>query len=285
MLIDWFTVVAQALNFVILAWLLKRFLYKPILDAIDAREKHIADELADAATERTAAQKEHDDFQSKNAEFDRQRAALIDKARREAQAERQRLFNDAREAADALSAQRLATFDKDARKLNQAIRARTRHEVIAIARKTLTDLAGIDLEQRVCEVFCTHLRALAGDDKDVLAEAIGTALNPAVVRSAFELPSAQQIAIREAVHDTFATDIELRFEAKPDLIAGIELSVNGQNVAWGIADHLEALEQGIEDVLQAHAAPANTPKATHDTTPTATAHTGTAPAGSVATGS
>jgi len=38
MLIDWFTVGAQALNFLILVWLLKRFLYKPILDAIDARD-------------------------------------------------------------------------------------------------------------------------------------------------------------------------------------------------------------------------------------------------------
>ena len=38
MLIDWFTVGAQALNFVILVWLLKHFLYKPILNAIDVRE-------------------------------------------------------------------------------------------------------------------------------------------------------------------------------------------------------------------------------------------------------
>ena len=42
MLIDWFTVGAQGINFVILVWLLKHFLYKPILGAIDAREKHIA---------------------------------------------------------------------------------------------------------------------------------------------------------------------------------------------------------------------------------------------------
>ena len=42
MLIDWFTVGAQALNFLILVWLMKRFLYKPILHAIDAREKRIA---------------------------------------------------------------------------------------------------------------------------------------------------------------------------------------------------------------------------------------------------
>ncbi len=53
MLIDWFTVGAQALNFVILVWLMKRFLYKPILDAIDAREKRIATELADAGRKKS----------------------------------------------------------------------------------------------------------------------------------------------------------------------------------------------------------------------------------------
>ncbi|MDP3428826.1 MAG: F0F1 ATP synthase subunit B, partial [Desulfomicrobium sp.] len=47
MLIDWFTVGAQVVNFLVLVWLMKRFLYKPILGAIDAREERIAKELAD----------------------------------------------------------------------------------------------------------------------------------------------------------------------------------------------------------------------------------------------
>ena len=38
MRINRFTVFAQAINFLILVWLLKRFLYKPILHAIDERE-------------------------------------------------------------------------------------------------------------------------------------------------------------------------------------------------------------------------------------------------------
>ena len=45
MQIDWFTVAAQTINFLVLMWLLKRFLYKPILNAIAAREKNIADQL------------------------------------------------------------------------------------------------------------------------------------------------------------------------------------------------------------------------------------------------
>ena len=106
MLIDWFTVGAQALNFIILVWLLKRFLYKPILNAVDAREKRIAAELADADAKKAEAQKERDEFRHKNEEFDQQRAALLSKATDEAKAERQRLLDDARKAADALSAKR-----------------------------------------------------------------------------------------------------------------------------------------------------------------------------------
>src|ERR1700733_783694 len=96
MLIDWFTICAQSLNFLILVWLMKRFLYKPILQAIDAREKRIATELADAETKKAEAQKQRDEFQHKNEEFDQQRAALLKKGTDEANAERQRLLDEAR---------------------------------------------------------------------------------------------------------------------------------------------------------------------------------------------
>src|ERR1700689_1727878 len=96
MLIDWFTVGAQVLNFLILVWLLKHFLYKPILNAIDAREKRIAAELTDANAKRTEAEKERGDFQNKNKALDEQGSALLAKATAEAKAERERLLDQAR---------------------------------------------------------------------------------------------------------------------------------------------------------------------------------------------
>src|SRR5271165_4877827 len=118
MLIDWFTVAAQAVNFLILVWLMKRFLYKPILHAIDEREKRIATELANAGKKKAEAQKESDDFKHKNEEFDKQRAALLSKATDDAKAERQRLLDEARKAADALSAKRREAVGNEARSLN-----------------------------------------------------------------------------------------------------------------------------------------------------------------------
>src|SRR5665811_285428 len=242
MLIDWFTVGAQVLNFLILVWLLKRFLYRPILHAIDAREQRIAAELADAGAKKAEAQKERDEFQHKNEEFDQQRAALLSKATAEANAERQRLLDDARKAADALSAKRQEALRSDASNLNQAIRRRAQQEVFAIARKALTDLATTSLEERMSEVFTRRLREMDGKAKDALAVALKTASEPALVRSAFELPAAPRDAIQKALNETFSAEIAIRFETAPDLVSGIELITNGQKVAWSIADYLVSLE-------------------------------------------
>ncbi len=250
MLIDWFTVGAQALNFLILVWLLRRFLYKPILHAIDAREKKIAAELADAAAKKVEAKKERDDFQHKNDEFDQQRAALLSKATDEAKAERERLLDEARKAADALSAKRSEMLRNDAQHLSQAISRRTQEEVFAITRKTLTDLATASLEERTVDVFIRRLHALDAKTKASLGEALKTASEPAVVRSAFDLPAEQQTAIQKALNETFSADIKLRFETAPDLVSGIELTANGQKLAWSIADYLSSLETDVDELLK-----------------------------------
>jgi len=250
MLINWFTVGAQALNFLILVWLMRRFLYKPILGAIAAREKRIATELADADAKKAEAGKERDEFQQKNEEFDQQRAALLGKATDEANAERQRLLEEARQAADTLSAKRQETLRNDAHNLNQAIRRRTRQEVLAIARKALTDLATTSLEERMGEVFTRRLREMDGEAKERLAEALKTASEPALVRSAFDLGAEQRAAIQKALNETFSAEIRVRFQAAPDVISGIELTANGHKVAWSIAEYLASLEKGVDELLK-----------------------------------
>jgi len=250
MLIDWFTVGAQVLNFLILVWLMKRFLYKPILNAIDVREKRIAAELADADMKKAEAQKERDEFQHKNEEFDQHRAALLTKATDEAKAERQRLLDEARKAADALSAKRQETLKNEANNLNLAISRRTQQEVFAITRKVLTDLATASLEERMGEVFNRRMRTMNGQAKAGLAEALKTASEPALVRSAFDLPAEQRAAIQNALNETFSADVHVRFETASDLVSGIELTTNGQKVAWSITDYLASLEKGVAELLK-----------------------------------
>ena len=249
MLIDWFTVAAQVVNFLILVWLLKRFLYKPILHAIDAREQRIALVLADAEAKKTEAQQERDAFQHKNEAFDQHRTALLSQATDEAKAVRQRLLNEARRDSDTLRAERQAALLREQQSLNTEMSRRTREEVFAIARKALTDLAGESLEASMSEVLVRRLRALSDDAKEGLVKALETSTDPVLVRSAFELPSEQRAAIQTAINDTLSAQIQVRFETAPDVISGIELSANGRKLAWSIADYLESLEMNVGELL------------------------------------
>jgi F-type H+-transporting ATPase subunit b len=250
MLIDWFTVGAQALNFIILVWLLKRFLYKPILAAIDAREKRVADELAAADAKRDLADKEKLEFQHRNEQLEQQRSALLARATEDAQAEARRLLEAARQTADTLSAKRKAALVTDARNLNLALRRRTQQEVFAIARRTLSDLAGADLEQRMVEAFARQLRALDDKAKADLGSAAASGPGPAVVRSTLELSAPQQDSIGNTLNEVLSTHIPLRFETSPDLVSGIELTINGRKLAWSISGYLDSLEQAVNELIK-----------------------------------
>tara|TARA_R110002167_G_scaffold343134_1_gene552020 strand:+ start:421 stop:1233 length:813 start_codon:yes stop_codon:yes gene_type:complete len=262
MLIDWFTVAAQAVNFLILVWLLKRFLYKPILDAIDAREQRIAAELADAALKQTEAKAERDAFEHKNHEFDQQRAKLMQQVNQEAEAEHQRLMTEAQQAAETLKVKHQQSMARDARNLKQTLSRKATHEVFSITRKTLSDMANTSLEQQVAEVFIGRLNELDLQTKNILAEALKTtsASEPAVLLSAFELDEIQRTAIQNALNVTFSADISLQFEISEELISGIELRAKGQKLVWSIADYLELLEQSIEALIKEKIKPENTAK-------------------------
>lgn len=249
MLVDWFTVGAQVINFLVLVWLLKRYLYQPILSAIDQREKAIAAKMADADAKVAQADRERDEFQHKNEEIERHRAGLLAKARDEVSTEQARLLEESRQEVDALTSRRREMLRSEAHHLNQAISRRMRQEVFAIARKALAGLATTSLEERLGEVFTRRLRELDGNSKSELGQALKSARSPALVYSALDLPDDQRVAIQTALNETFSAEVPVRFLTSPDLICGISLVANGQKVSWNVDDYLETLEADVEALI------------------------------------
>lgn len=258
MLIDWFTVGAQLLNFIILVWLMKRFLYQPVLNAIAAREQKIAAQLADAATTKAQAHAQQREYEQKNQAFEQQRVQLMRQASEAASAESERLRTEARQAADMASTARAKALLTDTQELHSEIVRSTQQQVLAISRRVLSDLADVSFEQQACSVFIQRLRAI---DSAALA-ALRTALTatdehaPALLRSSFALSTEQQAAVQTALDDSFGQAIALQFETAPELLGGIELSANGQKLAWSIAGYLSALSASLAADADADAAAA-----------------------------
>lgn len=250
MLIDWFTVVAQAVNFLILVWLMKRFLYQPILRALDAREQRIAGELADADAQKRAAEQQRADYQRKNAEFDAARESMYARASSEAQAEHRRLFEAVRGEAEGLRVKLQTRLDEEYAHLREEIARRTQAEAFALARQALADLCDSELEQRIAEVFIRHLNAMEPAERQRLAALQRGAQAPLVVKSAFEPSAEQRNALEQAVKGALGKDNTIRFETVPGLIGGIELLLNGEKIAWSLSDQLASLEKELAGMMR-----------------------------------
>lgn len=247
MLIDWFTVGAQALNFLILMGLLKHFLYKPVLDAIDTREKRIAGQLADAKQQKIEAHREKDLFGQKNDAFDADRADLLKKATAAADAEGKKLVEAGRATADAAAEKRRDGLKAEDLELAASVRRRTSEEVFTVTRKVMADLADVSLEASIGKLFLCRLKSM-----DTVAVAqMKTALassHPAkaLIRSAFGIPTRQRTAIKTAVEHVLDSKLVIDFETAPALLGGVELIVSGQKLGWSIADYLQAMQVSID---------------------------------------
>jgi F-type H+-transporting ATPase subunit b len=255
-LIDWFTVAAQALNFIILVWLMKRVLYKPIMAAIDARETLVAAELAEAAGKMNSANKAAAEFKLKNDDFERDRAALMTRAAEEAKTQGNSLLEAARVAAEALQGKRREAWQREEADLSENLRRRAQQAFFALSRRAFKDLADSTLEAQVAAVFCERLRAMKKEDKSKLSAAIQASAKPVSVRSAFPLPLNEQTTLQSVIDAVFERPVPLRFEVASPLVVGIELTAQGQRVGWSIGDYLTAFEDDVADALPRATPPA-----------------------------
>src|SRR5471032_1207578 len=243
--IDWFTVLAQAINFLVLIWLLKRFLYRPVLAAIDAREQAVAAALADADAAREQAKSERDSYRQRSAQLEQQRAALLQQAAEQAGAEGKRLLDQARQEADAARAAQQAALLADARHDADALALRARRAVFAIARKVLADLAGAGVEEGIVAAFLRQLDDLPAAHRATLAAALRDATAPGRLRSAFALAPPQRDAITAALRQLSGGDVVLHYDTAPELLAGIELTAGGQRLDWNIDSYLASWQDSL----------------------------------------
>jgi len=250
MQIDWFTVIAQIINFLLLVWLLKRFLYKPILNAIEERENKITSQLEDAESKKEEAKKEQIEFRQKNDDFEHNKKELMKKAVDESEEKRQKLLEEARNEANEFRSQLKKSSEEVQQNLSQEIEQKVQQEVFAITRKTLSDLASMDLEEQTVRVFIRRLNELKEDEKKQFLKAFKSKADPILVRSAFDLPSEQKTEIQNAIAEILGIETQFQYKTVPELVSGIELTANGFKLSWSISEYLNSLEKSISETIK-----------------------------------
>lgn len=249
MQIDWFTLVAEIVNFLILVALLKYFLYDRIINVVDEREAKITARFEEVEQKQEEARQEAEAYQAKRQELAAQREERLAEAREEAEARRKELLEQARSKVKETQTQWHHALQRERNAFFQELRRRTAQQTYALARQALTDLAGTRLEEQVVKRFVERLEHLDEKQRAEIAATIQGSDQALVISTAFDLPPEVRRELLAALQQQFGDGLDGQFKTSASLICGIELKANGHKLAWSLDNYLATLEENLAQVL------------------------------------
>lgn len=244
MQIDYFTIFAQIINFLVLVLLLRHFLYGHIIKAMDEREKRIESQLQEAAKKKKEADEEADSYRKAKQEFLDEREGMLAAAREETQDIRREL---SKKAADEVNENK-AKWNREIQRQKDAflnnMRLSASKEIYAIARRALHDLANEELEIHIIETFIYKLQKMDDDEKKKMKDFLEKK-EDIIIKSGFSIPESTRQSINKTLKDRIGDDLNISYILSPDLISGIELNASDLRISWSIGSYLDSLEDEL----------------------------------------
>ncbi len=247
MLLDWFTVIAQVINFLFIIWILKVFLYKPIFEKINERRKSIELQIQEAELKIKEAKAEKETFKKKIEEFDRLKEEKTKKAKEEIEKLRNLLSDQAKEDVEKKKALWEHSLKNEKEEFYRDLKAKLQREVFSLSKQALADLAETSLEECIINHFLVQLKSLAKNKEDLAS--LLSPLHTLQIRTALELTQPFHEKIWQIIQQEYGKEFQVEWITAPDLVAGIELLANGKKLSWNIADYLVSLENHMEQML------------------------------------
>ncbi len=246
MLIDSFTVIAQIINFLILIYLLKRFLFSRIIKIMDDREMQITGRMQDAEAVKEEAQKELEKQRRIREELQQKWNEMLAQAKKDARKKREELVRDARKKIDEEQKNWREAILKQQTAFLRDLRHLSCEQVCQISRKVLSDLASEKLENQLIENFLIQLTQLTKKEKADFVWFIDRDERRIWVNSSFRLTREKQSEIKKTLEEIIGDKVEIDFKVSPDLICGIEARTEGKKISWNIENYLDRLEEQLK---------------------------------------
>ncbi len=258
MIIDWYTTIFQIINFLVLVFLLRAFLYRPIIKAMDTREEIIMEREEDAATRKEQAEKEANEYRDQRAALEEEKEQILEEARVSAEKEKNSLLEKARSEVDQTRRRWEDAFEREKETFIGELRRRIGQQACHVARRCLSDLADASLEAHTWDLFIDKLKKLPEEEASALEKALTGEKGAFSLSSAFEPDQEKAEKLTGVLKELLSADgLELKPSLKenPDLVCGLELEAGGYRVAWNVDSYLEDVEEKILKELD-HTAPA-----------------------------
>lgn len=247
--IDWFTFAAQIINFLILLALLKRFLYGPILKAIDDRESEIESRFEQADEQQKVVDSARDDFEARTQELAHAKQQLLAEAAEECEQWKSDRLAEARVETEESRAGWFAALDRERGQLKDNLLSQYRQHSLRLAEGILSCLANKNAQDFLVDAFIKRLQKT--QSKTSSDQPTGEPADLTTVRSAFELSPGQQERIEGALTQNSCSPGEIQFRIDESLICGVEIRTRDHEVSWNVCESLDYLAADFSRDLDA----------------------------------
>ncbi|MEM7497658.1 MAG: hypothetical protein AAF371_06665 [Pseudomonadota bacterium] len=263
MQVDWLTTAAQFVNFFVLVWLLRRFLFRPVADAIEARRAEVAKAFAEAEKREGEAAAEREALADERAALAASVQDRLTAAEAVAAARKVELDGEAEEAANRARAELEEALKEERHAFRTALRAEAGRAGIEIARRVLEDLADEALEAQLIRRLGRELAQETDDASAVAGEPVAATLTCRWPHH--ELEPELKERLTEHLRRLLGAPVTLEIRHDETSPVGAVLDAPGLHAAWTLDGHLDRIAER------------------HDAGMTASDHAGAdAPAGSMA---
>ena len=246
--LDWTTFTLEILNFLVLVWILKRLLYKPILKVIAERKAEIQKTLSDAETLRKEAQALREQYENRQAEWNREKETVRNRMVEEVNAEKARLLAGLRASLEQEREKARALEERRRTELTQQAEDAAIAQGGRFAARLLARLADAELEAKLVEVVLEDLRRIPDEKRQAIRTACAKADGPATVTSAYLLSRSQRTSLLDAIQSFVGRPISCEWREDRDLMAGIRLSLGPWVLGANLQDELKAFSEAAQPV-------------------------------------
>lgn len=245
--LDWFTFGAQIVNFLLLLWLLQRFLYKPVQKVMQKREKEITDRLEEARQTLVDAREKLSEYQQKLDQLAQNEKVMLEESRQEAEEYRKNLLIEARYEIEKMQDRWRKTIDEEKEQFLTELEERSFEKLLEAVRKIIEELAGQELEHHVLTNFIHKIEQTSTEQIKTFTESSDHKLE---ITTAFAIKEKDRYKIEAILREVFVDDMECHFKEKPELGLGIEIRTSGWKMGWNLRSYLEEMKAEMISFLE-----------------------------------
>jgi F-type H+-transporting ATPase subunit b len=241
--LNWSTFLLEILNFLVLVWILKRFLYRPVLDVIARRRAAIENKLAEAEQLHTDADALKDQYENRLSSWQQERQQAMDKLRHEIEANRLQQLGDLKqELAQEEEKIRVAGARKE-KQLLREIEQRALHQAAEFASRLLAVAAGPELENRLLDLLLDGLGTMPADQINALGSKWGELPERILVSSAYALADDKRHRLEETLSRVTGLSIPVHYEQEAELLAGLNITIGAWVLQLNVRDELRGFTE------------------------------------------